>query len=361
MAAAEPLLRRSWSSDLPIELLSEIFQKLTDCEDISQCAAVCLSWRSLIRTLYRQLTSLQSPFLLLSSSSSSSLALASASASSNNDKKQCCSCTLFSTQTKNLHQIFLPQLKERWCSSSSDGWLLTIPFDRKKNPSLLNPFTRDQIRIPYLGTFCNPQDLRVVTSTSPLDPKCVVLAIDGTNLYVCRPGDKTWTPVMMTHRCNYGGFNWGDTICYKGEFYADLAGQIFHLKFSSSGSVEAVSLPVSSTGPYGNNYFVELKGELLLVRVSQRYDVYRLDWHRKRWIEVRNIGPNAIFLGKHSSTSLCVSKFRGDFEENCIYFVTNNRDVVVHHLGTNDYKTLYHSSLFCKIPPNWLRVESAEL
>lgn len=167
-AAGEALLsRRSWSSDLPVELLFGIFQKLTDCDDISQCAAVCLSWRSVIRNFYRQLKSLQSPFLLLESSSASYLA-----------RSRWCSCTLFNPQTHERQEIFLPQLKQSTSTwSSYDGWLLVLPFSMLKNLCLLNPFTRDRTKLPpHLIEFDSdncPDMIRVLASTSPLDPECL--------------------------------------------------------------------------------------------------------------------------------------------------------------------------------------------
>lgn len=331
MAAAEPMLVRSWS-DLPMRLLSEIFQKLTDCVDISHCAAVCLSWQSLLRTLYRQLVCLQSPFLLLSSSSHYS------------------SCTLFNAQTNKLHQIFLPQLKESWCSSSHDGWLLIIPFRREKNLCLLNPFTRDRVELPphlVESSSGKAKDLRVVTSTSPLDPECVVLAIDEQKLYSCRPGDKSWTKVVTNYKgvCNH---SWGDTVSYKGEFYAEYGCRIFHIKVNGSGGVvEAVDLPVPYVVYDFNSYLVELKGELVLVQITienrfrKDYSlsgvrVYRLDWHRKQWIKVKNIGSNktALLLGKHGSTSLCVTDFTGFLKANCIYFISIHQEMVVYDLDT---------------------------
>ncbi|KAK9209895.1 hypothetical protein WN944_002264 [Citrus x changshan-huyou] len=359
MAAAEPMLVRSWS-DLPMRLLSEIFQKLTDCVDISHCAAVCLSWQSLLRTLYRQLVCLQSPFLLLSSSS------------------HCSSCALFNAQTNKLHQLFLPQLKESWCSSSHDGWLLIIPFRREKNLCLLNPFTRDRVELPphlVESSSGKAKDLRVVTSTNPLDPECVVLAIDEQKLYSCRPGDKSWTKVVTNYKgvCNH---SWGDTVCYKGEFYAEYGCLIFHIKVNGSGGVvEAVDLPVPYVVYDFNSYLVELKGELVLVQITienrfrKDYSlsgvrVYRLDWHRKQWIKVKNIGSNntALLLGKHGSTSLCVTDFTGFLKANCIYFITIHQEMVVYDLDTGRHEILHQfSSTWTLTPPNWLRVESAEI
>lgn len=243
---------------------------------------------------------------------------------------------------------------------------------------LLNPFTRDRVELPPHLVESSPgkaKDLRVVTSTSPLDPECVVLAIDEQKLYSCRPGDKSWTKVVTNYKgvCNH---SWGDTVCYKGEFYAEYGCRIFHIKVNGSGGVvEAVELPVPYVAYDFNSYLVELNGELVLVQITienrfrKDYSlsgvrVYRLDWHRKQWIKVKNIGSNntALLLGKHGSTSLCVTDFTGFLKANYIYFITIHQEMVVYDLDTGRHEILHQfSSTWTFTPPNWLRVESAEM
>lgn len=374
MAAPDEALlsRRSWSSDLPVELLFRIFQKLTDCNDISQCAAVCLSWRSVIRNFYRQLKSLQSPFLLFESSSASYLA------------RSRCSCTLFNPQTHERHEIFLPQLKESTSTwSSYDGWLLVLPFSMLKNLCLLNPFTRDRIKLPpHLIEFDSdegPDMIRLLASTSLLDPECVFFLFENGNLFICRPGDKSWTKVVINNTSHKHYRCCGDTICFKGEFYAEYECRIYHIKLNGSGVAEAIKLPVPyiAYGSASDNYLVELNGELLLVQTLTSHrilencssasasdvHVFRLDWHRKLWIEVKNIGPAAILLRNHGSTTLDVTNFGGYFKPNCIYYVDGyKQEVVVYNLETNHSETLHQfSSFWGNTLPDWLRVESAKM
>lgn len=311
MAAADEALlsRRSWSSDLPVELLFGIFQKLTDCNDISQCAAVCLSWRSVIRNFYRQLKSLQSPFLLLESSSASYLA-----------RSRWCSCTLFNPQTHERQEIFLPQLKQSTSTwSSYDGWLLVLPFSMLKNLCLLNPFTRDRTKLPpHLIEFDSdncPDMIRVLASTSPLDPECLFFFLfENGNLFICRRGDKSWTKVVINNTSHKHYRRYGDTICFKGEFYAEYECRIYHIKLNGSGVAEAIKLP----GPYiaygsaSDNYLVELNGELLLVQTltdhrilencssasASDVHVFRLDRHRKLWIRGEKYRPRRNLIKK---------------------------------------------------------------
>lgn len=130
--------------------------KNSQTENISHRAAVCMSFMASCHQNFLPSTFISSSISLLycSHNHHQNLALSS------------------NVQTHKHHQMFLPQLKEsRYASTSYDGWLLTLPFDRKQNLYLSNPFARDRIK---LGT---AQGLRVVTSISPLDPKCVVLDI----------------------------------------------------------------------------------------------------------------------------------------------------------------------------------------
>ncbi|TXG67539.1 hypothetical protein EZV62_008814 [Acer yangbiense] len=297
-------------SDLPVEILPIIFQKLKDPCDIYRCGLVSVLWKSIATTILP-------PFLLLSN-----IGTFHFEAPLN---KQ--SCSLFNTQTNETHEIFLPEVEKCWFSSSSFGWLLTICFEPPHEVHLLNPFTRDRIQLPLSREFRRPYDLRVITSTTPLNPTCLVLVIrcfQGAVAF-CRPGDKYWTFFEDFGRCE------NDVVFYKGELYAVNAfGHLVHLHCNIP--VAQKVLPVCSIEflQRGHHcYLVELDGNLLLVvrytkeLLTSGFEVYELDWVEKVWIKVKNIGNNAIFLGTGSSLSLPVDHFR-NVKANCIYFISDN-------------------------------------
>ncbi|KAK3199809.1 hypothetical protein Dsin_023224, partial [Dipteronia sinensis] len=212
--------------------------------------------------------------------------------------------------------------------SSSFDWLLTIR--RKPNKvRLLNPITREQIKLPLSRIlFERSNDFRVIiTSTSPLDPECLVIV---QNLYhpsfkfsviYCRPGaDSYWKVVKINRRFN-------DLIFHKGELYwVDYRGELYSTDiFRCFGDrvVKSFVPPIDSRF----NYLVEVEDDLLLVTTSIFRDtfivVYKLDWIEKKWIRVRSVGNYAILLGRvyrRCSVSIPINCFRNFFKADCIYF-----------------------------------------
>ncbi|KAK0595115.1 hypothetical protein LWI29_003735 [Acer saccharum] len=335
------MVQVQWSA-LPVEILPIIFQKLNDPGDVYRCGLVCVLWKSIVTTILP-------PFLLLSNVGT---------------YKQ--SCRLFNTQTNQTHEIFLPELENCWFSSSSFGWLLTIGFQQPHEVHLLNHFTRDRIQLPSAKQLSEPYDLRVITSTSPLNPTCLVLAMRHFNnaLAFCRPGDKSWTCFE-----DFGRFD-NDVAFYKGEFYAvNALGHLVHLDCNIP-VVQKALIPCSAKslqrGTGQHSYLVELDGNLLLVvrytneELTSGFEVHEFDWVENCWIMVKNIGNNAILLGTGSSISLPISPFR-NFKANCIYFINDNlsRLIPVQNTGLYDMTTgqieyLYdQASLIWSSPLNW--------
>ncbi|KAI9156069.1 hypothetical protein LWI28_000063 [Acer negundo] len=259
------------------------------------------------------------------------------------------SCTLFNPDTDTTHQIALPNLKGKWFSSSSFGWLLTIRVKSPHQLSLLNPFTGHQISLPPAKDFYKhihhykrmepddyysvykwiyrPQETRVITSTSPLNANCLILAAHtgGNKLSFCRPGDKSWTNLDFDEVCC-------DTIYYHGEFYAiDDYAYFYRIHCRDIPAAEKLPLPpIELLRVFHTNYLVELDGHLLLVvrylyqgngfPEPSQFDVHKLDWLAKAWVRVESIHQNAILLGRHSSISLPAGR-RGDLRANFIYYI----------------------------------------
>ncbi|KAK3199729.1 hypothetical protein Dsin_023144 [Dipteronia sinensis] len=260
---------------LPRDLLLIIFKKVEDPSDIYRCGTVCVSWKSVA-------TAILSHFILLISYDGGS------------------GCFLFNTKTKGIHNITLPELNHvQFFISSSFGWLLTV--DKQYKVCLLNPFTREQIKLPLARYWLRrPRCFRVITSTSPLDPECIVLvkyySYNKHSVAYCRPGDWNWTVRKLS---NWSG---SDFIFYKGEFYSiDFYGKLFRICLRR-GLVES-SLPQLELRDTDVTDLVEVEGNLLLVVRSGCISgdpypcvVYKLDWFEKQWIRVRSIGNYSILL-----------------------------------------------------------------
>ncbi|TXG49420.1 hypothetical protein EZV62_025295 [Acer yangbiense] len=361
-------------SNLPRELLLIIFRKLEDPSDIYNCATVCGSWNS-------AMTSISPKFLLLSIVGLGKGKDIDASPHRN-------SCTLFNPDTNTTHQIALPNLKGKWFSSSSFGWLLTIRAKSPHQLSLLNPFTGHQISLPPAKDFYKhihpykresaclnkwiyrPQETRVITSTSPLNPNCLILAAHsvahggGNKLSFCRPGDKSWTNLDFNEDCC-------DTIYYHGEFYAvDYDAYFYRIHCRDIPGTEKLPLHrIELLRKYHTNYLVELDGLLLLVvrylylgygfPEPSQFDVYKLDWLAKAWVRVESIHHNSILLGRHSSISLPAGR-HGDLRANCIYYIDDcitrkpQHNSGLYNMATGTFEYIYEFAPIWTSPLNWL-------
>ncbi|KAK3199739.1 hypothetical protein Dsin_023154 [Dipteronia sinensis] len=93
-------------SDLLVEILPIIFQKLKDPCDVYRCGLVCVLWKSIVTTILPQ-------FLLLSNVGSFKDETGTFHFKAPLNKQ---SCSLFNTQTNESHEIFLPEVEKCWFS-----------------------------------------------------------------------------------------------------------------------------------------------------------------------------------------------------------------------------------------------------
>ncbi|KAL5804044.1 hypothetical protein ACOSQ3_030844 [Xanthoceras sorbifolium] len=398
--------RRQWS-DLPGDILRIIFRKLkddssssssddnTDINTIYRCGSVCVSWRRVTREVLPQ-------FLLLSNV----VKLKRKNSLFPNRKipdyfKNRKTLVLFNLYTKRRRRISLPQeLKGRWFTGSSFGWLLTIAIESPHEMHLINPFSPDQkIQLPDATEFRFAlhikvegahklsrynTGLRVITSKNPLDPNCIFVVTDGKDYNYwtpafCRREDKYWTIINhLRGPCR-------DAIFYKDYFYfVDFDSKFVGVPVKSFVPITAV--PVWQKPIHFHQidndmgYLVQLDGDLLLVgrQIGGRESKERKEtvgfrvckWNEveKNWSGLERIGNNAILLGKYSSISIPVAPSRGVrvaasagyVKPNCIYFIDDAYSSTHHDTGVYDM-TNHHIDWFSgswriwKSPVNWLR------
>lgn len=159
-------------------------------------------------------------------------------------------------------------------------------------------------------------------------------------LAVFRPGNGKWT-IIQDMQSPYD-----DVILYKGKFYAvDNSGRTMLVgldlsitliaepvfggdkKFlvESMGELMLIDMYLSVEGDGGSLALLEEYFENLSCYMSERtvrFKVFRLDAAEKKWVRVRNLGDQVLFLGDDCSFSasaknMCVSK------GNCIVFADN--------------------------------------
>ncbi|KAI7992660.1 F-box protein SKIP23 [Camellia lanceoleosa] len=174
----------------------------------------------------------------------------------------------------------------------------------------------------------------VVLGSNP-DSRIVVVVyemwdLDG-RLAMLRVGDDSWTPIYTQH------FVCDDVIVYKGNFYTvDRSGRAFVLD-PNMNLIEIAPPPTNENGKKKKKHLVESIGDLLLVdkyfelhernvyyykdgkervkssnrEMVSEMRVYRLNEDEHRWVEVRSLEDQILFVGDDCSYSVSAREFPG--------------------------------------------------
>ncbi|PKA57972.1 F-box protein SKIP23 [Apostasia shenzhenica] len=352
MASDGPRPRADWSS-LPPELVSLLSQCLSSVADFIRFRAVCSSWRSAA-----------SPRFL--PPSFPWLAFPSIDGDGVHSGLRPVQPPTFKFLAVSNGKIFKPTLpdsvRNKQFYGSAGGWLVM----RGKGPlssatTLLNPINGAEIELPPLKTYpvhCAGLEssfyIKKISISFPISVGRVsALAILGwsSQIALARPGADEWMTIGVSS-------NYHDALFYRGRFHiVDGFRRVFSCDegdCSGPRLVEIVRLaspprvPLLSRGE--RFYLVESDGELLLVirhfdgslmgdvKVvkTTKFEVFRVDIDdQPSWVEVRNLGNRALFLGLNRPISLCSSDHPG-CRENCIYFV----DDMLNYMGDISYGNL---------------------
>ncbi|KAF8412286.1 hypothetical protein HHK36_000247 [Tetracentron sinense] len=326
----------NWS-ELPNDLLGLIAQRVLIYEDFVAFGGVCESWRS-VAVKQNFTPSPQLPWLMLP------------------EQKNCDTRTFFSLSKGMVHERRLPEVRGKRCWGSQ-GWLITFSIDL--NISLLNPFTRLQIQLPPHRTFKYHFDIyedveeynytpaeiqelyiyKAIVSSSPSSTTdYVVMVIHGPKIQLAfaRPGDEAWTTIEETRPTRYY-----DVIYYKEKFYAvNSHGVVVVCDVQGPNPTELriiAKMPDFDT----KIYLVESAGALLVVSryvdinivngvfiyQTTKFRVFKPDLSKSNgeWLQLKNLGDRALFLGQSTSMSIVASDFP-KCKANCIYFTDDNEE-----------------------------------
>ncbi|PON73189.1 F-box protein [Parasponia andersonii] len=256
----------------------------------------------------------------------------------------------------NRHQYFL-HIYDRPIGGSSEGWLATLgknyavtlykPFMENRGgiaihlPPLFPPIDvleeNDEYLEYYIFKFtiftpdpiANSNDLVIV----------VIFGVSRQLAYIRPNKDITWTGVLGNVP---GKIAFDDVLYYKDQFYTltYVRGQLasFNITDSFESNLKAVTGKIPKDPEEKlfccKKYLVEsYGGELLQVQryrefnvdhVTRKLRVFKLCFDRSRWIEIKDIGEKALFLGDNTSVSVKTSNFV-ECQKNCIYF-TDDKD-----------------------------------
>lgn len=210
---------------------------------------------------------------------------------------------------------------------------------------LFNPFMSVngvQISLPPLTAFDNfPSHavsteyclVKAVLSSDPvLDKDYVVMALYGGyhRLALFKPREKNMTWASLDDR------SFANIIYFKDRFYVvDKEGALFVCDIECDDPKLKVAMVTPTMYEEETNqiYLVECCGELLQVKREVRYDspvyfttgfrVFKLDFVDLKWVQVKDLFGQVLFVGDNSSISLPASDLPG-CEKNCIFFTDDN-------------------------------------
>ncbi|KAF8039994.1 hypothetical protein BT93_B2267 [Corymbia citriodora subsp. variegata] len=320
---------------LPEDMMGAILKKLGLTDEYMRVSRVCTSWFSFVRdrTEFKELLRKQAPLLVIPAI--------------NNRRNRRNLYNVIDGKTYDV-QITLPY--NRRCCGSSHGWLATV--GRKMVITLTNPFSQRRIRLPPIFnppkgniTRDNPCLFyswvhKVILSNDPdlSSEDCVVGAIyDHINrLAFIKLGDECWTYVDN----NLNIFS--DIIFSNGLLHAiDKRGKLISVDISidsyvTENEVEVI-MPQCMEGNPNMAYIVESRGgDILMIRrflvkqpdhedlyLTGKIRVFKLQRNssmRSKWIEIKNLNGETLFLGDNHSTSLSSSSEILALKPNCIYY-----------------------------------------
>lgn len=345
-------------SELHKDLLELILQRLRRAGDIIRFGAVCKPWRSVVVEARNQVIKPLSPLLLLPC----------------NDNSR--GYELFDFSKNKAYKIQVPEVDGTWFVNSSNEWLVTIKCTPPYEIHLLNPFTRVQIQLPPATAFQDPPPAitatpieaflhKVVASSTPLDPNCIVMAIysNWKKLAFCKLGDTEWKTLESEVNC------YKDIIYRKDNFYA--LGKLENIVLCDMGpdpKIIEVVPPVIPCWYYERKYLVESSsGDLLKILrsldwedtpedESSRYktimfQVSKLDFSKGKWEVINSLGENSLFVGYNVSMLISVEEFP-EFREDCIYFTDDYQEGYFenicgcHDMGVFSLKTRQFEPMF---------------
>ncbi|KAL5720238.1 hypothetical protein ACHQM5_012920 [Ranunculus cassubicifolius] len=196
-------------------------------------------------------------------------------------------------------------------------------------------------------------------------PIVVCLPLKLANLFFCRQGDESWTTIDCQNN------RYSDITFFNGDLYAlCMSGEVDIVRglvgFSPPITSLFASISMTHDWRQTNNYLVASSTELLQVvrfysiwvcpenvrtelhirgdyrdevmsvysgcRFTEKFSVFRLDFTAQTWVEVKNLGDRALFVGSNDSFSVVASEFP-ECRGNCIYF---SDDLKMRHFNGHD-------------------------
>ncbi|KAM1371802.1 hypothetical protein ACFX2I_041973 [Malus domestica] len=328
-------------ANLPIDVLSLIYDRLSVASDCVQFIAVCRSWRCMKKDRKYKRARLTTPMVFVSER-----------------KENTWNAYDFVNNQVLGFQLKLP--KTRFCGSSN-GWIITVEnfvvtlrnpqYDvkgRTERPSIIRlPPLKPQVNYKLRGYVKAHSDYFVIKATMSADPisnskDCIVMVLYEplSQLAFIRLGKDTRWTYIDKHGDEI--FPWiTDVVLIEDKIYAVDAWSKLWAFDSTSKSIVDVQLVATGIADEPQKMYLvgsKKKGLLLIYRFSEyrlftresrKFRIFELS-SNDEWIEKNDLGDLALFLGDNDPISV-VASMHSRCQSNCIYFVNDNERINCRH------------------------------
>ncbi|XP_058115442.1 putative F-box protein At2g33200 isoform X2 [Magnolia sinica] len=238
----------------------------------------------------------------------------------------------FSLSENRVYDIKLPRMSDKRYLASCGAWLLAEDDNSDKH-FLINPFSKERIRLPHCKDFfC---DGGILTSP-PTNPDCLVLLHHSKSLRILHLGrDSSWRSQSLMNNHYYLPFIYLKGKLYSLNHWSELV-VIDLLPYPKERLVELDDGQLPPLEDCFQEVLVESCGEILLVIVTTHVDesvkfleclylfeVFKLDWDVMAWVKVESLGDRMLFLTHQGSISVSAAKTGG--KGNHIYYIPTGR------------------------------------
>lgn len=310
---------RRWS-DLPTELLYLILMQLTFI-DIFAFGGVCKSWRLLASTHRQEFMEGQSPLIVALSRRAKRTGL------------------LYNVFEGSIFKTVIPNFSRRTCCAISCGYLVIKDNRSTSGLWLFNPVTREEFLLSHPHFVVR----RVIVASSTMDSSDITIVAlsmcsdrsfdnDGGNLEIYRPRDEH--PAVL--HSIFEPYSILDLAIFKGKVFALsnlVRVGILNLRPHPMVTMLEVKRTCIPTNEVMFMRLVASDKQLFLFNfhsANNMFKLYELNFVRMEWLEVDNLGDQALFVSSIKLKDLrfsnpmsieVVDAKRWGGRNNCLYYL----------------------------------------
>ncbi|KAM3303879.1 hypothetical protein P3S67_014910 [Capsicum chacoense] len=267
--------------------------------------------------------------------------------------------TFFSISEDRYYTRSIPELQTKKICAYAREWLVLFDY-YTRDYHLWNAVCNDKIQLPPLPSTTGHHKLQCFLSAPLHDPECRLLFIDEPSslLYFIKPGYNEEFHKQDLRQI-IGDSHLTLWTVFKGKFYGLVQSMLVHLDLDNDSGI-VTTTPMASKPLYDKNgefldmpiwdeYLIQSScdddqnnNDMLLcvhklctgwhLSVVYGFLVFRFDFAKATWVEMKSIGDNAIFLHGSRGT-ICSTRDNNNLKKDSIYFIQGRR-LCVFNLAT---------------------------